>query len=429
MASSDDSTTLAMVREARPVFWANPMLEPDAVSDPALPLHRALIDEAADNWRRMAPLLERLFSELASAGGRIESPLVDGAAMAEAIGLDRREGARLLLKCDHNLPVAGSVKARGGIYEVALHAERLARSAGVLGVGDNLVQLAAPEAKALFARHTVAVGSTGNLGLSVGMAARALGFRAVVHMSADAKPWKVARLRAEGVEVVQHEADYTAAVAAARSEAETDPSIYFVDDERSRHLFLGYSASAFHLRDQLSSLGVLPSEQNPLIAWLPCGIGGAPGGIAFGLKAILGPHVHCVFVEPVQSPCMLVRMASRSLTPVSVRDFGLTNRTEADGMAVAVASDLVVEMMRYMLDGIVTVEDADLFRFMALAQTLLGQKIEPSAASGFSGPALLAASGTALSRRARSATHLVWSTGGRLVPADEHQRNLARRSG
>ena len=44
--------------------------------------------------------------------------------------------------------------------------------------------------------------------LSVGIAVRTLGFQAVVHMSSDAKLWKVEPLRRHGVEVVQHDADY-----------------------------------------------------------------------------------------------------------------------------------------------------------------------------------------------------------------------------
>ncbi len=180
------------------------------------------------------------------------------------------------------------------------------------GPGGNITVLASTQARALFAQHTIAVGSTGNLGLSVGIAARALGFRAVVHMSSDAKQWKVERLTRLGVEVVQHKADYTTAVECARIDAEGDPTIYFVDDERTEMLFFGYSAAASELAAQLEAAGVTVDEEHPLFIYLPCGIGGAPGGAAYGLKAIFGDAAHAFFVEPVQSPCALVHILTRS---------------------------------------------------------------------------------------------------------------------
>ena len=46
-----------------------------------------------------------------------------------------------------------------------------------------------PKLRAHLAEREIVVGSTGNLGLSVGLGAAALGMRAVVHMSTDAKAW------------------------------------------------------------------------------------------------------------------------------------------------------------------------------------------------------------------------------------------------
>lgn len=416
---------LATLQARQPLLWLNPQLgSPLPATAPA----PQAVAAAEARLQRCAGLLAGLFAELAPQQGQIESPLCDASPLHTALWLGRAAG-RTLLKCDHALPVAGSIKARGGFHEVLAHAEALALRHGLLQPEDDRRLLATPAARALFARHRVLVGSTGNLGLSIGIMAAALGFQAVVHMSVEAKAWKKDRLRQRGVCVVEHEGDYAAAVAAGRQAAQADAASYFVDDEHSLPLFLGYAAAARPLAAQLAASGISVDAGHPLFVYLPSGVGGAPGGICHGLKQLFGPHVHCFFAEPVASPCMLVQLASGSDAPLSVYDIGLDNHTEADGLAVGQASPLVAPLMRSQLSGIFTVSDDALFRQRLLVEQHCGMAVEPSAAAAVAGPAwlcdsvegqaYLAAHG--LQQQLADSHHLIWTTGGSLVPAEEHQ--------
>ena len=431
--SATDAALATLLRRAEPCLWLNPRRQ--AVLPRAQPVAGSSIGlddtrAAAARFARFAPLLARLFPELQATAGVIESPLLP------ASGLHVGQG-RLWLKADHLLPVAGSIKARGGMHEVLEFAERLALRHGLIGAQagpDDYLALASPAARALFARHTVAVGSTGNLGLSIGVAASALGFSAVVHMSLEAKEWKKERLRQRGVQVVEHAGDYEAAVAAGRAQAAQDPFSHFVDDERSLSLLLGYSAAALHLQGQLRDAGIAVDAEHPLFVYLPCGVGGAPAGITFGLRQVLGPHVHCFFAEPVQSPCFMLQMMAGQGAHPSVYDWGLSNQTEADGLAVPRASLPAAELMESLLSGCFTVHDDTLFRQLVQVLDATGERIEPSAAAGFGGPAMLTGSDSGrpwlaeqgLQQHLARATHLVWTTGGLFVPPDDYERFVQR---
>ena len=414
------------IRSATPLMWVNPLrLRTLAVAE-AAPAEDTTIGTAdmlgaLARFKRFAPLLAQLFPELEATHGQIESALLPLPAMQAALGLPWEMG-RLWLKADHSLPVAGSVKARGGFYEVLELTERLALQHGLIDPQNDYRSLHLPAARAVFSRYQVAVGSTGNLGMSIGVLAAALGFRAVVHMSADAKEWKKARLRQHGVEVIEHAGDYEQAVNIGRQQAQGADACHFVDDERSVSLFLGYSCAAFHLQTQLTEQGVVVDDAHPLLVYIPCGVGGAPAGIAWGLHQLLGRHVHCYFAEPTQSPCFLIQMLAPAGGHPSVYDYGLSNRTEADGLAVPRASLLAASFMQTVLAGVFTVEDASLFQHLALLHATQGLRIEPSAAAGFSGPLWLRDNPLSCP----GATHLVWTTGGSLVPELEYQSFLAR---
>lgn len=412
------------ISSAKPVFWSNPLRAsvtglPLPEEFDGKPIGLPAIQEALARFQRFAPLLAKLFPELEHTQGQIESDLIPIAAMQGAMELPLEKG-KLWLKADHHLAVAGSVKARGGFHEVLEFAERISLQHKLIKLNSDYLRLSLPQARLVFAKYQIAVGSTGNLGMSIGLMAAALGFRSVVHMSGEAKNWKKERLRHRGVEVIEHPGNYEQAVSHGRQLAQDDPFCHFVDDERSTSLFLGYSTCAFHLQRQLTEQRVAVDESHPLLVYIPCGVGGAPSGIAWGLHHVFGQNVRCYFAEPVQSPCFLIQMLAKKTEHPSVYDYGLSNLTEADGLAVPRASILATEAMQTVVAGTFTVEDATLFEHLGLLRKTQGLHIEPSAAAGFGGPLwlkedLLACPG---------ATHIVWTTGGSLVPAAEYQKFL-----
>ena len=414
--------------DTRPVTWINPHRQPTRQALPTVGLTVADIDDAADRLRRFAPYVADAFPATRATGGIIESPLIAAPTLqrrlAERAGIASFPG-QLWLKLDSRLPISGSVKARGGIYEVLKHAEDLAIAEGHLTRTDDYRRLGEPATRELFAGHRIAVGSTGNLGLSIGIVSAALGFQVTVHMSSDARRWKKDKLRSHGVTVVEHAADYSVAVAAGRAEADQDATTYFVDDENSTDLFLGYAVAARRLAGQLQALDIRIDGRHPLVVYLPCGVGGGPGGIAFGLKSIFGDDVHCVFAEPTHSPCMLLGISTGEHDAISVQDVGIDNTTAADGLAVGRASGFVGRRMQGLLTALYTISDEDLFRTVTLLHDTEGIDIEPSAAAGIPGALRLLSDSSPAERldlddeRLRNAVHIAWITGGSMVPAAE----------
>lgn len=389
------------------------------------------IKDASDRLLRFAPYLKRVFPELEASGGIIESELREIPEMKEWLNLTyggRLEG-RLMLKMDSHLPVSGSVKARGGIYEVLKHAEDLALESGRLKVTDDYGILAEPEFLRFFGSYTVQVGSTGNLGMSIGIMSAKLGFRVIVHMSADAKQWKKDLLRSRGVEVIEYEDDYCAAVEQGRKNSDKDPRSYFVDDENSQNLFMGYSVAGERLKAQLEEQNIAVDEDHPLFVYIPCGIGGAPGGVTYGIKQIYGDHVHCFFTEPTHACCMLLEMATGLQDGISVKDLGIDGRTDADGLAVGRPSAFVGRVVEPVLSGIATVEDRKLYQLM---RGLIGSEnifIEPSSCAAFA--ALIRPADMEdyvkrmnLSDKMKQATHIAWATGGCMVPPETREEYL-----
>ena len=383
--------------------------------------------DASQRLSRFASYLVQAFPETAKTNGIIESDLVEIASMKALIEHEyaTKISGRLLLKKDSHLPISGSIKARGGIYEVLTHAEKLAIEAGLLTESDDYSKLFDQKFRDFFKQYSIAVGSTGNLGMSIGIMSTKLGFSVSVHMSADARDWKKKTLRSHGVDVIEYQQDYGVAVAQGRKEAQNDPKCFFIDDENSPTLFLGYSVAGERLRKQFDEQGILVDAHHPLFVYLPCGVGGGPGGVAFGLKMAFGDHVHCIFAEPTHSPSMMLGVYTGLHDKISVQDIGIDNITAADGLAVGRASGFVGRAMERLIDGYFTITDKRMYRLLGQLNQSEGIQLEPSALAGMLGPIVITNASdyrermqfddTVMSR----ATHLVWATGGGMVPEAE----------
>lgn len=425
MITDSSKIAVSALRNAEELFWINPRAGFKAMPRRKDELNIDDVRDAQLRLARFAPLITRLFPYTAASGGIIESALSPAPSLKRVIAPDFP--GRLYIKQDNSLPIAGSIKARGGIYEVLKHTESLAFKHGLLAKGGDYSKLA--EHRDFFSQFTIQVGSTGNLGLSVGIMSATLGYCAVVHMSRDAMQWKKDLLRSYGAQVIEYGGSYTEAVLNGRRACEASERSYFIDDENSADLFLGYAVAALRLKEQLDAQDLTVDAEHPVYVYLPCGVGGAPGGISFGLKLLFGEFVRCYIVEPVNAPCMSAAIASGLGPEMDVGRLGLSGATIADGLAVGRASALAYSYMRETIDGCITVRDDRLVPALAAAYRAEDIFMEPSAAAslcGFERVCAAKAQLQALTAETEAnwgnATHIAWATGGSLLPESERRR-------
>ena len=423
---------LEKIIKTEEIFWINQNKTAFDTANERVDYTQKDVDDAESRLKQFASYLKIAFPETKESNGIIESDLTPLTEMKKIIEkeTDTFIQGNFLLKRDDTLPIAGTIKARGAIYEVLKHAETLALEYGLLNSMDEDYSIFASEKfHDFFAKHKIAVGTTGNLGISVGTVGAKLGFEVTVHMSVEAKKWKKDFLRSRGVTVIEHESDFTKAVEKGRAESNADPMSYFVDDEHSVDLFLGYTVAGSRLKTQLDDKGITVDKDHPLFVYLPCGIGGSPGGITFGLKQIYGDNVHCFFAEPTHTPSMLVGLVTQQYDNVSVKDFTIDGKTCADGLAVPRTSGFVAKVMENFFSGSYTLDDRHTYQLLASLADSEQIFLEPAAVAGLPGAARLLSTEEGkrylqehdLLDKLPHATHIAWATGGSMVPESDRE--------
>ena len=424
---------VANLIQLKETAWFNPNITNLTDGLSYVTLKKQDVKDASKRLARFAPYLCKAFPETAVTKGVIESEVVaipNMRAVLESRYQHKIIGS-LFLKKDSHLPISGSIKARGGVYEVLTHAEKLAIENGLLTEKDDYTKLFSDRFTQFFSRYSIAVGSTGNLALSIGIISAKLGFKVNVHMSSNAREWKKQKLRSHGVNVIEYHQDYSVAVEKGRKAAESDPNCFFIDDENSKTLFLGYAVAGERLKKQFTEMNIKVDKQHPLFVYLPCGVGGGPGGIAFGLKLAFGDDVHCIFAEPTHSPCMFLGVYTGLHNHISVQDIGIDNITAADGLAVGRPSGFVGRAMERLIDGYYTINDQEMYDLLGLLNQQQQIQLEPSALAGMLGLLHVEKNSTYLERINVSreiltnAIHLVWATGGGMVPKEEMGKYLS----
>ena len=121
------------------VFWKNPNKTVCGEAMEQIELGMEDVEDAERRLERFAPFIMKCFPETKEKNGIIESVLTPVPKMKDLLNekYDSNLEGNLLLKQDSHLAIAGSIKARGGIYEILKHTEELALEHGILSLEDN----------------------------------------------------------------------------------------------------------------------------------------------------------------------------------------------------------------------------------------------------------------------------------------------------
>lgn len=269
--------------------------------------------------------------------------VVEKTGLHHSRALERLVGAPVWLKAE-NLQRAGSFKVRGAYVRMA--------------------QLSEQEK----ARGVVAA-SAGNHAQGVAQAAKGLGIKARIYMPLGVALPKLAATQDHGAEVVLHGDNVDQALAAAQEYAEQTGAV-FVHPFDHADIIAGQG-----------TIGLEILEQYPDVETVIMGVGGGGllAGTAVALKgraAELGRSINVIGVQAENAAAYPPSLAADALVPLK------RVRTIADGIAVGRPGQLPFQIIRELVDDVVTVSEDALARALVFLLERSKLVVEPAGAVG-----------------------------------------------
>lgn len=292
----------------------------------------AVLTDVVD--RAAAPSIERIRD-----AARVLAPLAARTPMEHSHYLESVTGAPVHLKCE-NLQRTGSYKIRGASY-------RLSRLT--------------PEERA----RGVVAASAGNHAQGVAFAARQLGIAATIFMPMGVALPKLAATRDYGadVQLVGDVVDESLA-AAARFAEET--GAVFIPPFDHPDVIAGQATVGLEILEDV------PDVQTIVV---PVGGGGLISGIASAVKQ-LAPHVRVIGVQVANAAAFPASLQAGEVRTVQ------TKPTIADGIAVGTPGRITFQIVRDLVDDVVTVTDDETASALLVLLERAKLVVEPAGAVG-----------------------------------------------
>jgi threonine dehydratase len=260
------------------------------------------------------------------------TPLLPSRMLSEASGFDVRLKAEMFQR-------TGSYKIRGPLHKFMCLSEE-ERQRGVV------------------------CSSAGNHAQGVALAARIHGIKAVVVMAANATPSKVAATRGYGAEVVLHGTIWDEANEKAK-ELVRERGLTYVHPFDDLDLIAGQGTLGLELVRDWPDVDVIV---------VPIGGGGLISGVAMAVKA-LKPSAKVIGVESSGAPGMLASVRAGTVVTLDRVDCII------DGLRVKRVGDTTFEVVRRVVDEIVTLPDEQIFEAMIWVMSHAKLVVEGAAAA------------------------------------------------